>query len=131
MAHFSVVCKLCFFPWIKKGNAWVVNFTMKCHASSPESWKYFKTRSKLSKSKLLLHLLLYLGKIQWHKPWLYEPWTDWCLSFTLLKWEKWLKSGWLYDLRINYRALYVKIDLFFVFVLIFLFFLGEGGGGGF
>ena len=35
------------------------------------------------------------------------------MSFTLLKWEKWLKSGWLHYLRINYRAVYVKFDLFF------------------
>ena len=38
------------------------------------------------------------------------------MSFTLLKWEKWLKSGWLYYLRINYRAIYVKIDLVFFVV---------------
>ena len=58
----SAVCTLCFFLWIEKGNAWDVKLTMKWHVSSPESWKCFKTRSKLSKNKLLFPLLLYLSK---------------------------------------------------------------------
>ena len=47
--------------------------------------------------------------------WIYQPWIfDWCMSFTFLKWEKWLKSGWSHYHRINYWAVYIKTDLVFL-----------------